>query len=146
MISLPDDILLKLYDFVPYITPVNKDTNMYVTNKRKKYASKIQKWYKRNKIDAEMPLLFLSEVRLYEKWYIIRLYMKFYPKEDLRDWPYYYIKRILYMQNRVSFNPLPYSEFKLTGENQIKYSTMTAYEIFKFMHTISKEDIIATGF
>ena len=28
-----------------------------------------------------------------EKWYIIRLYMKFYPKLDLYDWPLYYYKR-----------------------------------------------------
>lgn len=129
---LPNEIINELYNFNPFITPINKNTRELLQNKRNKCASKIQKWYKRNKICNNMPFLFLSEISLYEKWYIIRLYMKFYPKEDLCEWPLYCTRKKLNLFN----TPLPNKYNKL-------YS---AFEVFKFMKNETKESIISTGF
>lgn len=129
---IPDEIVRTVYDFDPFNLPANKHIRKYLQTKRNYYANKIQTWYKRNKIQDKMPLLFLDEVMIYEKWYIIRLYMKFYPKDDLRDWPLHCIKRKLNIYNR-----------SLPNEYNKLYS---AFEVFEFMKNETKETIIATGF
>ena len=129
---LPEELIKELYNFNPFIKPINKVTREFLQNKRNISANKIQKWYKQNKIESKMPLLFLDEMQGFKKWYIIRLYMKFYPKDDLRDWPIHCIKRKLNLFNK----PLPNKYRKL-------YS---AFEVFEFMKNETKQDIIATGF
>ena len=129
---LPEELIKELYNFNPFIKPINKVTREFLQNKRNISANKIQKWYKQNKIESKMPILFLDEMQGFKKWYIIRLYMKFYPKDDLRDWPIHCIKRKLNLFNK----PLPNKYRKL-------YS---AFEVFEFMKNETKQDIIATGF
>ncbi len=105
-----------------------------------KKSNIIKNWYYKYKIDSKMPLLFLDEMENMNKWYIIRLFMKFYPKADLYDWPLYYLKRI----NK----PNIVSDYTLSNKKSIynyKYS-QKAYDVFKFMHKINKNDIIKTGF
>lgn len=129
---LPDELIKELYNYNPFLKPVNKEVREFLQNKRNNSASKIQNWYKQNKIESKMPILFLNEIQYFEKWYIIRLYMKFYPKEDLRDWPIHCIKKKLNLFNR----PLPNKYKKL-------YS---AFEVFEYMKNETKKNIIATGF
>ena len=129
---LPEELIKELYNFNPFIKPVNKVTREFLQNKRNISANKIQKWYKLNKIESKMPLLFLDEMQNLKKWYIIRFYMKFYPKEDLYDWPLHCIKRKLNLFNK----PLPNKYKKI-------YS---AFDVFEFMKNETKETIIATGF
>ena len=129
---IPEELIKEFYNFNPFINPVNRVTRDFLKNKRDICASKIQNWYKRNKISSTMPYLFLDEIRYYEKWYIIRLYMKFYPKEDLRDWPLHCIKRKLNLFN-----------VRLPSKYHKLYS---AFEVFEFMKNETKENIIATGF
>lgn len=132
IMTIPSELIKEFYNFNPFIKPVNKEIREFLQNKRNKCASKIQNWYKLNKIESKMPLLFLDEMQNFRKWYIIRLYMKFYPKDDLRDWPLHCIKRKLNIFNR----PLP-----------DKYSKLySAFEVFEFMKNETKQNIIATGF
>ena len=143
MSNIPFEIFISLYDYAPFIYPVNKETYSYITKKRNNKATIIQRWYKKYKIEEKMPMLFLSEMPGFPKWYIIRLYMKFYPKDDLKDWPSYYCKRKQYLETRQHFNPLPFSEFNYYDKDLMNLS---AFEVFNFMKSISKEDIISTGF
>lgn len=105
-----------------------------------KKSNIIKKWYNKYKIESQMPFLFLDEMENMDKWYIIRLYMKFYPKDDLYDWPIYYLKRVN-IPNMVSDYAPPDTESIFN----YKYS-QKAYDVFKFMHKINKNDIIKTGF
>lgn len=129
---LPDELIKELYNYNPFLKPINKEVREFLQNKRNNSASKIQTWYKQNKIESKMPILFLNEMQNFKKWYIIRLFMKFYPKEDLRDWPFHCIKKKLNLFNR----SLPNKYKKL-------YS---AFEVFEYMKNETKENIIATGF
>lgn len=132
IMNLPGELIKEFYHFNPFLKPINREIRIFLQNKRNKCAIKIQKWYRRNKIESNMPFLFFNEIRLYEKWRIIRMYMKFYPKEDLCDWPLHCLKRKLNLFNK----PLP-DEYK---------KLYTAFEVFKFMKNETKESIIATGF
>ena len=76
-----------------------------------------------------MPILFLTEVHNMEKWYLIRLFMKFYPKSDLYDWPLYY-----YSAHTITKNFIPYKK------------TNKAFHVFQFMQQLTKKEIINTGF
>jgi len=128
---LPNEIINELYDFNPFITPINKNTREFLQKKRNKCASKIQKWYKKYKIESEMPFLFLNEMQNFKKWYIIRLYMKFYPKDDLREWPLQCIRKKLNIYRNIISHDL---------------QNYTAFQVFRFMQKQTKEDIISTGF
>lgn len=143
MSKIPFEIVILLYDYVPFIYPVNKQTHSYITKKRNDKATIIQTWYKKYKIEEKMPMLFLSEMPDFPKWYIIRLYMKFYPKDDLKDWPAFYCKRKQYLENRQNFNPLAFSEFNYKNED---LNNLSAFEVFNFMKSVSKQEIISTGF
>jgi len=132
IMTIPSELIKEFYNFNPFIKPVNKEIRDFLQNKRNKCASKIQNWYRLNKIESKMPLLFIDEMQNLKKWYIIRLYMKFYSKEDLCEWPIHYIKKKLNIFNR----PLPTEYNKL-------YS---AFEVFEYMKKQTKEDIISTGF
>ena len=74
----------------------NKMINEYIIKEKEVYAKKIQEWYKNNKIESTMPILLVNDLtenpQQFQKWYIIRLFMKFYPREDLRDYPLYLLR------------------------------------------------------
>jgi len=139
---LPYEVSDKIFSYVRTSIPIINKHDL--RQKREIYVDKIniiKRWYKKNKIESKMPILFLSEMENFDKWYIIRLYMKFYPKLDLYDWPIYYLKIFNNIPNMVSDYGVP-SEDNIVN---YRYSTK-AYDVFKFMQKISKNDIIKTGF
>ena len=131
MCDIPNELIINLYEINPFIIPINKETRNYLQNKRNYAASLIQKWYKRNKIGPNMPILFMDEITNFSKWYIIRLYMKFYPKEDLLEWPMHCTRKV--KQTR-------------KYDNEILLSINKAYQVFEFMKKQTKRNIISTGF
>ena len=139
--NLPIEIIENILDYIRtdigVIDKCDYNKKMVIYNKK---SNIIKKWYSKYKIDSKMPFLFLDEMESKEKWYIIRLYMKFYPKDDLYDWPIYYLKR-LNIPNMVS----DYAPSDTESIFNYKYS-QKAYDVFKFMQKISKNDIIKTGF
>ena len=144
-INLPRELVDSIFDYVRIKMPIiNKDDYkkkqiIYVSK-----SNKIKRWYKQYKIDKTMPILFLSEINEYPKWYIIRLYMKFYPKLDLYDWPIYYFKRLTYIE---SSTPNMVSGYLPQPERPLSFKrTNKAYDVFQFMRNITKEEIIKTGF
>ena len=139
---LPYEVSDKIFSYVRTSIPIINKHDL--KQKREIYVDKIniiKRWYKKNKIESQMPILFLSEMENFDKWYIIRLYMKFYPKLDLYDWPIYYLKRFNNIPNMVS----DYGSHIEDNIVNYRYSTK-AYNVFKFMQKISKNDIIKTGF
>ena len=139
--NLPIEIIENILDYIRtdigVIDKCDYNKKMVIYNKK---SNIIKKWYSKNKIDSKMPFLFLDEMESKDKWYIIRLYMKFYPKDDLYDWPIYYLKRVN-IPNMVSDYAPPDTESIFN----YKYS-QKAYDVFKFMQKINKNDIIKTGF
>ena len=139
--NLPIEIIENILDYIRtdigVIDKCDYNKKMVIYNKK---SNIIKKWYSKYKIDSKMPFLFLDEMESKDKWYIIRLYMKFYPKDDLYDWPIYYLKR-LNIPNMVS----DYAPSDTESIFNYKYS-QKAYDVFKFMHKINKNDIIKTGF
>lgn len=116
----PEDLIQIVYDYNPFLFPVTTKIEKYLEEKQNYFASKIQIWYKKNKIGNKVPFLLIDKLQYFQKWYIIRLYMKFYPKKDLLDWP--------------------------SHCNKSTKSMKTAYDVFKFMKAQSKQTIISTGF
>ena len=96
--NLPDEILRIIYEYNLNISIPNKMIYEHVVEKKSNFAKRIQHWYKKNKIDSKMPILFLSDFtenpQQFDKWYVIRLFMKFYPREDLYHYPKYLIRTI----------------------------------------------------
>lgn len=135
--ELIDYILNYIRTDIGIINKHDYKKKMVIYNKK---SNIIKKWYYKYKIDSKMPLFFLDEMESMNKWYIIRLFMKFYPKDDLYDWPLYYLKRVN-IPNMVSDYALPDTESIFN----YKYSEK-AYDVFQFMHKINKNDIIKTGF
>ena len=139
--NLPIEIIENILDYIRtdigVIDKCDYNKKMVIYNKK---SNIIKKWYSKYKIDSKMPFLFLDEMESKDKWYIIRLYMKFYPKDDLYDWPIYYLKRVN-IPNMVS----DYAPSDTESIFNYKYS-QKAYDVFKFMHKINKNDIIKTGF
>ena len=142
-VDLPYEIINHIFDYVRMKIPViNKEDAVKKKEIQIKNSEIIKKWYNKYKIESRMPILFLDEIENFDKWYIIRLYMKFYPKPDLYDWPLYYLKRV----NKQT--PRMVSDYAPTDKESIfnyKYSEK-AYNVFKFMQKINKNDIIKTGF
>ena len=139
--NIPYEIIDNIFDYIRTdIGVIDKnDYNKKMIIYHKK-SNLIKNWYRKYKIESFMPILFLDEIENMEKWYIIRLFMKFYPKGDLYDWPIYYLKR--------ANIPRMISDYGLPDKNSIfnyKYSEK-AYNVFKFMQKINKNDIIKTGF
>ena len=128
MIILPDEIINYIFDYVrtdiPIINKEDLKQKKIIFNNK---VNKIKKWYIKYKIDKNFPSLFFSNIHNYEKWYLIRIFMKFYPKEDLKIWPFYFIKK-----------------FKLKHYNYKFY--FSAFEVFIFMKNQSLENIISTGY
>ena len=82
-----------------------------------------------------MPILFISEIDLYQKWYIIRLYMKFYPKDDLRILPKYVFRKKVFTSD-------------VEREKEKKHTLRTdlrIYEVFEYLKSSRKIEILAAG-
>ena len=140
MINIPDEILKEIYNYNLNISIPNKLINNHVFEKKQIYARKLQKWYKKNKIDSTMPILFISDFTenpdQFQKWYIIRLFMKFYPREDLRDYPIYLLRNVYgrTLEDRVG------------KEKANEWRNMTSnWQVLKLMKTFDLQQIINTG-
>ena len=66
MSNIPFEIFISLYDYVPFIYPVNKETYSYITKKRNNKAAIIQRWYKKYKIEEKMPMLFSQKCLVFQ--------------------------------------------------------------------------------
>ena len=140
MINIPDEILKEIYNYNLNISIPNKLINNHVFEKKQIYARKLQKWYKKNKIDSTMPILFISDFTenpdQFQKWYIIRLFMKFYPREDLRDYPIYLLRNVYgrTLEDRVG------------KEKANEWRNMTSnWQVLKLMKTFDLQQIVNTG-
>lgn len=141
---VPDEIIDYIMSFNSLIyVPFSKKNKEYLYKCRNKKAFLIQEWYKKYKIKKNKPILFINDFseNKISKWYLIRIYMKFYPKEDLYDVPYYIIKKQI--ENESDENK------KESLKNDlfrwlIKIGTNTerrGYEVYKFLRGQTLEDI-----
>ena len=138
------DIIKYIYTFDFTLPPINKDVRNYKNNILNDKACKIQKWYKRNKIEKGMPILFTNEMPYFQKWYIIRLYMKFYPKEDLRTVPYYIFKKNNNITNNL-LNKLTPKQINQYNNNNFDSININCIDVFKFLKLCTKQQIINSG-
>ena len=96
--DIPDELLRHIYEYNLHISVPNKMIHHHILQQKSLFATKLQNWYRKNKIDSTMPILFISDFTenpdQFQKWYILRLFMKFYPREDLRDYPKYLIRSV----------------------------------------------------
>ena len=141
--NLPDEILRIIYEYNLNISIPNKMIYENVVEKKSNFAKRIQHWYKKNKIDSKMPILFLSDFtenpQQFDKWYVIRLFMKFYPREDLYHYPKYLIRTI-------------YGNRGLTLEEQLgkdqaqKWKNLRSnWDVLKLMRHVELDQIVKTG-
>ena len=141
--DFPDEILRHIYDYNLNISIPNKMIHNYVLEKQSLFAMKLQKWYKKNKIDSQMPILFISDFtenpNKFQKWYILRLFMKFYPREDLRDYPKYLIRSV-YGNNGMTL------EQQVGKEKVEKWKNIYSnWDVLKFIHSFDLQKIVDTG-
>ena len=136
------DVIKYIYTFDFTLPPINKDNRNYKNNIINNNVSKIQKWYKRNKIEKNMPILFINEMPYFQKWYIIRLYMKFYPKEDLRTVPYYILKK---NNTNNLLNKLTPTQINQYNNNNFDSNNINCIDVFKFLKLCTKQQIINSG-
>jgi hypothetical protein len=131
-IVLPIEIIGLFYDFESSLIPVNKETYKYKykydMKQRCTSAKKIQQWYKKYKIDSKMPILFVTD--FYEnnlpKWYLIRLFMKFYPKADLYVYP-------------------DIATIKISGKEASRPNITRMWDVYVFMKSMSIESFVKVG-
>ncbi|RZD40324.1 MAG: hypothetical protein CXT73_06665 [Methanobacteriota archaeon] len=141
---VPDEIIDYITSFNSLIyVPFSKKNKEYLYKRRNKKAFLIQKWYKKYKIEKKKPILFINDLSENKivKWYLIRIYMKFYPKEDLYDVPYYIIKKQI---ENESDEKKKESLKKDLFRWSIKTGTNTerrGYEVYKFLRGQTLEDI-----
>ena len=140
IMNIPDEILKEIYNYNLNINIPNKMIHNHVFEKKQIYARKLQKWYKNNKIDSTMPILFINDFTenpdQFKKWYIIRLFMKFYPREDLRDYPIYLLRNVYgrTLEDRVG------------KEKANEWKNMTSnWQVLKLMQTFDLQQIVNTG-
>jgi len=143
IVTLPHEMLRKIYDFDLYLASPCRVLYEYQKKQKHRFAIKIQHWYRCNKIGSSMPILFvtdfLTEPEKFTKWYIIRLYMKFYPREDLRDLPKHIIRGV-------------YGRRGQTLEQQVGVTTaarwkniQSNYDVFRFLQELDIPDIMKGG-
>jgi len=130
------DSIKNVYKYNLYALPsINREIHEYKYDILNQNVSKIQSWYKRNKVNSQMPMLFVSEIHLYQKWYIIRLYLKFYPKDDLRILPKYVFRKKVFTSD---------DEREKEKQHTIR-SDLRIYEVFEYLKLSSKSEILAAG-
>ena len=138
-VLLNDDVLLKIYNYnIRNIPSVNRFTYNYKCKELNNYAKKIQKWYKKYKIENIKPILFIDDFynNYYPKWKLIRYFMKFYPKKDLLDMPYYILRS---KYRNIPIDLLNKWRYNINKDNN------TCYEVFIFMKNSSISDLIKAG-
>ena len=140
IMNIPDEILKEIYNYNLNAAIPNKMINEYVIKKKEVYAKKIQEWYKNNKIESTMPILFVNDLtenpQQFQKWYIIRLFMKFYPREDLRDYPLYLLRNIYGKRFEEYLSKEKVNEWKNIKSN---------WQVLQFMHKFNLQQIVKTG-
>lgn len=146
---LNDDVLLKIYDYNIRLFPVNKKIQMYVKEKKDRSARIIQKMVRNTKIYSQMPILFLNDFieKKIPKWLLIRIYIKFYPKEDLIILPRYLLKSNYskeYINNDIRLKRL---WDKYSKPENILDNTVTKFEIFNIMrNNFTLDQIVKAGY
>lgn len=147
MILLNDDVIKHIYTFNYTIQPVNKMLKDFVNEKKNRSALKIQKMFKNNKIEKEMPILFMDELYsgIIPKWLLIRMYMKFYPMDDIVSLPIHLLKNN-FTKDEIKNNK-EYSEIweKFNYEYPEILWQVTAYEVFCVLHKFSLQQLIKMG-
>jgi hypothetical protein len=146
---LNDDVLLKIYDYNLHLFPVNKNIQMYVKERKDRAARIIQQMARNQKIYSQMPILFLNDFieKKIPKWLLIRIYMKFYPKEDLIILPRYLLKSNYskeYINNDIRLKRL---WDKYNKPENILDNTVTKFEIFNIMRNdFTLDQIVKAGY
>ena len=132
------DIIKTIYSFDFTIPAINSEIRKYKNQILNNNAYKIQKWYMRNKIEKDMPILFIDEIPFYQKWYIIRLYMKFYPKEDLKLVPYYVLRENKDLLEKISKIDI-YNFWERKGYE------ISCNDVYLFLKKCNKKEILSGG-
>lgn len=146
---LNDDVLFKIYDYNLDLFPINKSIQRYVKEKKDRAARIIQKMIRNTKIYSQMPILFLNDFveKKIPKWLLIRIYMKFYPKEDLIILPRYLLKSNYskeYINNDIRLKKI---WDKYNKPENILDNTVTKFEIFNIMHNdFTIDQIVKAGY
>lgn len=139
--SLPIDVVKHIYSFNLLLKSPNKEIHKFTHSQKQMYVRFIQHWYQKYKICNKMPTLYHIDItenpQKYPKWFIVRCYMKFYPKKDLKDLPKYMIRAI---HGR-------YPERTVEGQTLLDEwkGLKTNFEIFRFMNTLDLHQIMKTG-
>lgn len=137
-IDINIDIIKTIYSFDFTLPAINNEIREYKNHILNNNAYKIQKWYMRNKIEKHMPILFIDEIPLYQKWYIIRLYMKFYPKEDLKLFPYYILRSNRNLMDKLSKHDI-YNFWEKKGYE------ISCFNVYSFLKNCNKQEILSGG-
>ena len=111
--------------------------------RRNNKAFLIQKWYKKYKIEKNKPILFINELseNKIPKWYLIRIYMKFYPKEDLYDVPYYIIKKQIENESDEKKKESQRNDLFKWKRKMGTNMKRRVYEVYKFLKAQTLVDI-----
>jgi len=146
---LNDDVLFKIYDYDLHLFPINKSIQMYVKEKKDRAARIIQKMIRNTKIYSQMPILFLNDFveKKIPKWLLIRIYMKFYPKEDLVILPRYLLKSNYskeYINNDIKLKKI---WDRYNKPENILETTIKKFEIFNILHNdFTLDQIVKAGY
>ena len=146
---LNDDVLFKIYDYDLHLFPINKSIQMYVKEKKDRAARIIQKMIRNTKIYSQMPILFLNDFveKKIPKWLLIRIYMKFYPKEDLIILPRYLLKSNYskeYINNDIKLKKI---WDRYNKPENILETTIKKFDIFNILHNdFTLDQIVKAGY
>tara|TARA_B100001063_G_scaffold242526_1_gene271340 strand:+ start:13822 stop:14295 length:474 start_codon:yes stop_codon:yes gene_type:complete len=146
--SLNHDVICHIYSFNPLLPVIDNITNNYVNGIKNNKALSIQKMFKKCCIFKEMPILFLDEMysSKYPRWLLIRLYIKFYPYEDLLDLPYYIVKKNYTLQEIKNSKFLSTIIFAFSRYSINKcLNKFKRYDIFKILRCFTYNQIINAG-
>ncbi len=139
---IPDEIIDHITSFNSCVyVPFSKKNKEYLYNRRNKQAVLIQKWYKKYKIEKTKPIFFISDLNENKipKWYLIRIYMKFYPKEDICDIPYYILKKKIENDSDQKKKELQIIDLFQMATKMGKKRRV--FEVYKFMRSQTLADI-----
>ena len=75
------------------------------------------------------------------KWYLIRIYMKFYPKEDLYDVPYYIIKKQIENESDEKKKESQRNDLFKWKRKMGTNMKRRVYEVYKFLKAQTLVDI-----
>lgn len=146
--NFPEEIIRHIYEYNLNISIPNKMIHNHITQQKSLFATKLQKWYRKNKIDSAMPILFMSDFTenpdQFQKWYIIRLFMKFYPREDLRDYPKYLIRSV-YGNNSRTLEEQVGKDTAQNWRNMYSNLDVSNWDVLKFIQTFNLQQIVNAG-